>query len=229
MVTDNNGMMSVINAANNASPQNTGPNFDFDSALHHFQNRDGNTPLTQQQRNDMLSMMNNLNNPTGGSSTANSALTHPQTPPLPSLNQISANNDQLEHLQRLATEHSENVQNLRDRITSLSPSGFIPGFENGTNAPPDFDLDDWFQSDGGGDPNFENLNFGDIADTGDGFGDMGMPDQAAVPDLLNENDAKYAGGRVESISSRGTSPASPVEALMGEGDLNSPRKRRRGN
>lgn len=228
MVTDNSGMMSVINAANNASPSNTGPGLDFDSALHHFQNRDGNTPLTQQQRNDMLSMMNSLNTASGGTNAANSALTHPQTPPLPSLNQISTNNDQLEHLQRLAAEHGENVQSLRDRITSLSPSGFVPGLDNGTNQPPEFDLDDWFQSDSGNDPNFDNM-FGDGEALPGAFPDLGTGDQAANPDLLNENDAKYAGGRVESISSRGTSPASPAVVTMGEGEVVSPRKRRKGN
>jgi heat shock transcription factor len=231
MVTDNQGMMSVINAANSASPK-TAPGLDFDSALHHFQNADGNTPLTQQQRNDMLSLMQATMGSPGGERNTNSALTNPQIPPIPSLDQISAQNDQLDYLQRLTQQQGENVEHLRERIHSLSPSGYFPALDNSNNPPPDFNLDDWMlpppeTGDFGG-INFDDLNDG----TGD-FGTQNLNNDDAQFDghhgfLSPEQGENYQGGKVESLSSR-ASTASPREASNGENEVNSPRKKRKGN
>lgn len=230
VASDNHGMMHVINAANSASPK-AAPGLDFDSALHHFQNADGNTPLTQQQRNDMLSLMQaTMGSPGGGRS--NNALTNPQTPPMPSLEDISAQNNQLDYLQRLTQQQGENVENLRDRIHSLSPSGYFPALHNTNNPPPDFNLDDWMlpPPETG---EFANINFDDLDNGAGDFGNnaVGNDDDDVQFDghngfLSPDQGENYQGGKVESISSRATT-SSPREALNGEGDVNSPRKKRR--
>jgi len=126
MVNDNQGMMSVINAANSASPP-TG--LDFDSALQHFQTADGNSPLTAQQRNDVLSLMQGHMNTSSGASdstgNANNALNSPQTPQMPSLANLPATQEQLDLLQIMQDEQAAKVQQLADRLQPLSPSGSI--------------------------------------------------------------------------------------------------------
>jgi heat shock transcription factor len=240
MVDNNQDMLSVLNAANSASPK-TAPGLDFDSALHHFQNADGNTPLTQQQRNDMLSLMQASMGGMGGGK--NNALSNPQTPPMPSLSDISAQNEQLDYLQRLTQQQNAGVENLRGRIHSLSPSGYFAGLDHPPNPPPDFNLDDWMLPPPEGD--FGNINFDDFGNATGGNGDLGASGTGI--DGLNQDhgnagldetpefdghgflspeqaNSNYQGGKVESISSRATT-ASPREKVQGEVD--SPRKRRR--
>ncbi|KIW09212.1 hypothetical protein, variant [Verruconis gallopava] len=222
IITDNHGMMHVINAANSASPK-PGAGLDFDSALHHFQNADGNTPLTQQQRNDMLSLMQATIGGTGG---GKSALTNPQTPPMPSLNDITAQNDQLDYLQRLTQQQDESVENLRGRIHSLSPTGYFAGLDNPSNPPPDFNLDDWMlpPPDTGdlSNLNFDDLNNGD-ADFGTADGLLPINDEDPEFDGQHgflspeQGGNSFQGGKVESISSRATT-ASPKEALKADGE-----------
>ena len=173
-IADSQDILNVINAANSASPK-TAPNLDFDSALHHFQNADGNQPLSQKQRNDMLSLMQATmgNAATGGS---NNALSNPQTPPMPSLNEISAQNDQLDYLQRLTQQQDQSVESLRGRIHSLSPSGYFAGLDgHPPNPPPDFNLDDWMlpPPEGG-----EFANLGDFDAFGNATGNNGLGDLA---------------------------------------------------
>jgi heat shock transcription factor len=230
-------ILSVINAANSASPQ-TAPGLDFDSALHHFQNSDGNTPLTQQQRNDVLSLMQATMGTAGGGK--NNALSNPQTPPMPSLNEIQTHNDQLNYLQRLTEQQNKSVEDLRGRIHSLSPSGYFPSLENNANPPPDFNLDDWMLPPPEGD--FGNVNFDDFGNATsnggfdasgvDGLNLDGVHEQEPQFDgngagfLSPEQPNPYQVGKVESISSRATT-ASPREPMKDGDGVNSPRKRRR--
>ena len=56
-VPENDEMMSLINginATNASTPSTAAPAFDFSSALEHYQNANGNAPLTPQQRDSML-------------------------------------------------------------------------------------------------------------------------------------------------------------------------------
>ncbi len=228
MATD---MMSVINAANLASTK-TAPGLDFDSVLHHFQNADGNTPLTQQQRNDMLSLMQATMGSPGDSGVINNGLTNPLTPPMPSLQEIAAQNNQLDYLQRLTQQQNECVENLRERIHSLSPSGYFPGLDHTNNPPPDFNLDDWMlpPPENG---EFVNLDFDDLSNGAGDFGANGGIENDSEQHqefdvhhgfLSPEQANEYQRGKVESISSRATT-ASPREAM---GEVNSPKKRRKG-
>jgi len=207
-------VMSMINAANATSPAST---IDFNSALEHYQNANGKAPLTAQQRNDMLSM---IANSSGAGNTSNlvtagaNALTDPFPPPVPEVSDITQSQEQLDLLQRLQDEQAQKVQTLADRLGPLSPSGTIPGIHDDTIPPPlpdNWNIDDWL-NDAPTDFNhndssnydlgyFNNVDYGNTS----GFGDNGI---GVSNDELFDNTATQAtGGRVESVSSRATTPS----------------------
>lgn len=158
MPENSEDMMSVINSVNaNANAGTSGPQFDFPAALSHFQTADGNTPLTQQQREDMLSLMNAATPTMNGGATptgSNNALINPQPPPMPTLEHFGAHQEQLDMLQRLQEEQAARVHNLSERLAPISPGGSVPGmtaypnYNSQANAPPsDFDLDTFIHTD----------------------------------------------------------------------------------
>ncbi|KAH7116471.1 HSF-type DNA-binding-domain-containing protein [Dactylonectria macrodidyma] len=72
-------------------------------------------------------------------------------PPIapPSLNEINANQIDLEQLRRLQSEHDANISELGNLRGPLSKSGHVPGLGGGTDAsfdPPTVDLDQYFDS-----------------------------------------------------------------------------------
>ncbi|GAB7347823.1 hypothetical protein MBLNU459_g5360t1 [Dothideomycetes sp. NU459] len=157
---ENDDMMSLINAANasSASPSNNGPNFDFSSALDHYQTANGASPLTQQQRDDMLSMIANQGQPATSQPGANNALVTPTPPPMPSLEQMQRTQEQLDMLSKLQQEQDSKVAHLAGRLQPLSPTGAIPGLANGqsnnafdgsdpSGGPGDFDINAFINSD----------------------------------------------------------------------------------
>ncbi|QIW99022.1 hypothetical protein AMS68_004540 [Peltaster fructicola] len=155
---ENDQMMSLINTVNANSPGSTTPNLDFSAALNHYQNANGNAPLTTQQRNDVLSMMANQQN-NGG----NNALISPTPPSMPDLNQFKETQQQLEMLQNMQKAQDEKVQELNRRLQPLSPTGAIPGvgpdtegaqYFDPTGAPGDFDPNSFLNFDGDGDVDF---------------------------------------------------------------------------
>lgn len=251
-------MMSVINAANATSPAGAGINLDFNSALEHMQTADGNTPLTHQQRTDMLHQLSAVANSTAAStsspanasgSQAAAPVTSPggtpnmETPsflnsPLPPLN-LQAIGNQREHLdyvQKLQEDQATKMQSLAEKLGPLSPNGQIPGFNDGQNVPPaDFnlDLDEWlnlnnnnyFPPDAGLD---DGMNFFGTAE-----GDSAVPDSTSAVGASEDPFGGDADGRVESVSSKGVSPAATVETVdaddadeIEQGD-SSKKKRRR--
>lgn len=221
-VPDSDQMMSLINgvnATNATSPGTTAPSFDFNSALDHYQNANGNSPLTPQQRDDMLTMISNSQ---GGSH--NNALVSPTPPAMPDMNQFRETQKQLEILTNLQKSQDSKVHELSRRLQPLSPTGTIPGvadanegggFFDPTGAPGEFDPNNFINFDNENDLNF---NF----DNDDGqidwdFGNTANPAaanntyQGNVDELdssmLQPEPAMDGGGRVESVSSGGTSPA----------------------
>ncbi|KAI9725979.1 MAG: stress-responsive transcription factor hsf1 [Chrysothrix sp. TS-e1954] len=197
--TNNNEMMSMIHQANQNQNTSDSPNIDFSSALRHFENSNGNNPLTPEERNNMLSLMAS----TSGTSTpaagagANAlfnpnALANNSATVNADYNQFLSNRESIAALQRLQQEQHDKVQALAGRLTPLSPSGSIPGFPlsgeqntgndlygNNFGAPGDFDLNnyinqDYFPEYDGG-LNFANDNgnsadMGDVGGLGDGTG-----------------------------------------------------------
>ena len=237
-------IMSFINSANASDTNFPSGRMDFPQALSHLQTADGKTPLTQNQRNNVLQLMAN-----GSANTSqngnNNALTSPNPPEMqvPSVSQWDATREELDFLERTLKEQDSKVANLSNMLQPLSPSGSIPGLTDsqgfGGQAPADpLDLDQIFNSD-----NYFNDtgNGGDI-DFGSSNADLNGTsafnfDDPAGDDMTNGfglDGADQQGGRiVETVnSSEATSPANTtntVEESNGGGQEGgrSPRKRRR--
>lgn len=153
---ENDDMISLlnnVNASNSASPNPPGgSNFDFSSALDHYQTANGASPLTQQQRDSMLSLIAQQGQPATSQPGANNALIAPTPPPMPSLDQLQRTQEQLEMLTRLQQEQDSKVADLAGRLQPLSPSGAIPGMGSGEGDlgnPGDFDINAFINSDDG--------------------------------------------------------------------------------
>lgn len=235
-------VMSYINAANANSPANAGgsPSFDFSRALNHAQTANGHSPLTTEQRNNMLSL---IASQAGSSATTNNALTNPNPPPMPDLDQYARTQEQLEMLTRLQREQDSKVQDLAGRLQPLSPSGSIlehaygPAGQMSHNAAEatggsDFDINAFVNNDdypwnfdgadtgsaqgaqmfGGDDPTGLDFDIGNFGGDDTFNGEAGT---VAQPDQ----------GRVESVHS---SPGDGVIAEnAGAGDEETPSKRLR--
>ena len=257
---ENDEVLSAIQTANaNASAGgfSQAPQIDLPTALNNYQHQDGHTPLTAQQRSDVLSLMaHNTSAASPNSAFAtntNNALNNPQPPPIPNLDQLQETEAQLAYLQRVSEEQNSRVQNLQERLQPLSPSGQIPGLENNGSyfsiGEPgqydlnnDLDLDTFVQ----GDDFFPTTTQGD--DMGLSGADTALPDlnyqltgdNSAFGDAVGDGfdfggddghlgvkDAN-AGGTVESVSSSATSPASAtVEEVEDESRRRSPKRRKK--
>jgi len=125
-----NDIMNVINNANASATESSSaasPQFDFDAALQDYQNSNGKAPLTDEQRNTVLSMM-----------ASNSGTTTPHIPApgtdginpwANGLEHFQNNSAQIDLLQRMQEEQDWKMQSLADRLQPLSPNGSIPGLE----------------------------------------------------------------------------------------------------
>jgi heat shock transcription factor len=234
-------LMSVINAVNATSPASTGNNLDFNSALEHMQTADGNTPLTHEQRTDMLHQLsavanstatNTASDPTNASgSQPGAALNSPggnadiatpsfMNPPLPPLN-LQAIGNQREHLdyvQKLQEDQASKMQSLAEKLGPLSPNGQIPGFNTDENVPPgDFnlDLDEWLNLNSNNNSYFQpdaGLD-GGMEFFGTAEGDSAVPNSTTDVGASEDPTGGNDDGRVESVSSNGVSPAATVETV----------------
>ncbi|KAF1957501.1 hypothetical protein CC80DRAFT_45773 [Byssothecium circinans] len=244
---ENDQIMSAIQNANaNTGQISQTPQMDLPATLNNYQTQDGNTPLTQQQRDDVLSLMANNTSASLNSAAAastNNALVNPQPPPMPDLSQFAETQSQLDLLQQMSEEQNSRVQSLQERLQPLSPSGQIPGIEDNSyfgNAvlgdPGAYDLDadmftqgdDFFppQTDVvGGDPALPDLSY-QLSDPA-GF-DSGNGDAFNFDAATNNLSANDAGSRVESVSSSAASPAATVEEVEDETRTSrSPKRRKR--
>ncbi|EMD88329.1 hypothetical protein COCC4DRAFT_83005 [Bipolaris maydis ATCC 48331] len=158
----NDAIMSAIQNANASAGQSTNqtPEFDYAAALSNYQTQDGHVPLTQQQRNDVLSQI--VNN-TAAQNTDN-ALTNPNPPEvsrlLDDLAQYQATQQQLEMLQKLSDQQNSKIQHIHDRILPLSPTGRIEGIG---------DQNSYFDSNGLGEPGQYDLNMDNFVHDDDFF------------------------------------------------------------
>ncbi|KAL9128758.1 MAG: hypothetical protein Q9217_002637 [Psora testacea] len=227
----------IMSMLNNATAQNTnsfppkGP-MDFSEALSHLQHSGGNTPLTPGQRQSMLQLMGdeyqspnaNVNNALAFSSAlspSNGLASQAH------FDQTTHDLDQLGHIIR---EQGNNINNLSNTLTPLSPSGSIPGVSNEANyqGPSGLDLldldnifnDDGYFDEGTGEANL-NFDNGDLPDfdfstddTGAGATEgKGVDDQA---------------GRVDEVlSSESTSPANTAGTADEKDEVGGLGKKRR--
>lgn len=246
-IPESDEMMSLINSVNatNAStPQTAAPAFDFTSALDHYQNANGNAPLTPQQRDNVLALMANQH----GDADNNNALISPQPPVMPDMNQLRQTQQQLEMLTNMQRQQDDRVQELNRRLQPLSPTGSIPGLAHGaddnpfdfTGNPGDYDPNNFFDFGSSAPENTDiDFNFAPTADpTGTSGDDVNNWDFSATDaaDMFGEpfdGDGNLAprkdeggggvhGSRVESLSSEATSPTGTVGDEPG-----TPRKRPR--
>ncbi|KAF2654757.1 hypothetical protein K491DRAFT_600204 [Lophiostoma macrostomum CBS 122681] len=245
-LSENDEIMSAIqniNAnANQASTQ--GPQFDFPTALANYQAQD-NGPLTQQQRQDVLSHMVNSASAASPNSSlatnANNAMVNPQPPAMPDLSQFNATQQQLDLLQKMSEEQNARVHNLQERLQPLSPSGSIPGLSDnsyfgnvGEPGAYDLDMDSFVHDDAyfppnatanGGDVSLPDLNF-DLPDAGAEMNGAGFDGTGVDGDFLGV-DGGDGGGRVESVSSSAASPAVTVEDVEEDRPKRSPKRVRK--
>lgn len=237
-------MMNVINSVNASTPGSTSPDFDFSAALNHYQNANGNAPLTPQERNDVLALMANQQN---AQASNNNALVSPAPPSMPDLSQFRETQRQLEMLTNMQKTQDEKVQELNRRLQPLSPTGNIPGigdagdgagFFDVTGGPGEFDPNSFLNFDNDADINFDfngagqdgadgdvNWDFGNAADgAGDMFqtGPFAQDGNTGLESTERPNNGEQ--GRVESISSAATSP----NAAAGD-EPATPKKRQRRN
>ncbi|KAI9838476.1 MAG: stress-responsive transcription factor hsf1 [Sclerophora amabilis] len=177
-------IMSMINFANaNANNGNVdGMKLDFPAALTHYQNANGNSPLTPKQRNDMLNIMAQKTN--SADSGANNALVSPNPPQIPNLAQLNSTRGELDMLTKLQAEQDAKVQELKNMIEPLSPSGSIPGLTDG--------VPQYYGGSGAEGPGA--LDIDQIFDSGDYFGqgndglDFENPNTDATDNNNNNND-----------------------------------------
>lgn len=246
-VNDVPDIMSLINAANASSPANTsGSNFDFSSALEHMETADGNTPLSLQEKSQLLQRMSNEATGSVNSATPiNNAVEQqlatttktPQVPgpsvnqpnfdlPAPNIDGLLNTAPSIDEIQRLQEEQAKKLQNFAERLGPLSPNGAIPGLHDDSvlAQPNEWDLGDWLANDSYfPDPTTEAFPMdqdGTLFTNDNTNFNLSDP----IPNIIDQN-------KVQSISSRGATPE--TVATIEDGDIsgytNSPRKRRRQN
>ena len=220
------GMMNIINNTNARSHLNAG-GMEFPEMLSHYENANGNSPLTSEERNIMLNLIANSSSTSG----SNNALVSPTPPQPPSIEELRYTTQDLDDLIRLQAEQQGRIDDVKSKIEPLSPSGSVLGLDggsyfggNGISDPTsNLDLDQYLDSGAfyngsspiaPGDYSYE--NFGDSS-MGDSHFDLGM-------DGANEN-----GRIIETTgSSEAATPEEKVEEVQqNEGGLRSPSKRRR--
>jgi heat shock transcription factor len=162
-------MMNLIHSTN-ARSNNTGHKrgtsnisndanvaLNFPDILHSFEHSNGNSPLSAEQRNDVLQM---IAAGTGASSAAstpgastglaqygaggranasvnmNNNLVTPHPPPPPTLESLGYTAAEIEELARLQDAQDAKLREVESYLAPLSPGGVIPGLEGGGAGAP---------------------------------------------------------------------------------------------
>lgn len=239
-VPENDQMLSLINNINaTAAPSDStsAPSYDFSAALNHYQNANGNAPLTANQREDMLQMI--ANHQGADAANSNNALTMPNMPATGfNLDEFERRNKEIENLQDFQKRHDEAIKGVERRLGQFSPSGSIsgasgmynggPGFDGNFTIPEDLNFQDYLNDDTDlryADDNPDMFSYSmEGAGTGDAEQDLFGEGDVGNDYLAPDNGA----GKVETLSSEATSPAATGQA-EGEVDQDpeTPNKRQR--
>ena len=227
------GMMNIINNTNARALPNDGKAEHFPAILSQYENSNGNSPLTSEQRSNMLNLMASTSSAPG----SNNALVTPTPPQPPSLEDLGYTQAEIDDLVRMQATQDARIGSLRASIEPLSPSGSIPGltdgsYFNGNNGSDpinsNLDLDQFLNTDtfyNGSSPlgssgNYDYGNFGDQSmGVGESHFDVGMDG---------------AGDRSRVVETAGSSEVGTpndggdgVEEVQSNGGLGSPIKKRR--
>lgn len=142
-------IMSLIQNSN-AANGNPITFTDFPNIVSDLETSGGNSALTPKQRADMLRQIARETNVSDPSAVAspNNALITPTPPPMPDnySAQLASTRNEIDNLMRMQAEQDRSVQNLTNLLQPLSPTGHIPGIEDGNVPPPSLDLDQIFNS-----------------------------------------------------------------------------------
>lgn len=232
-------IMSMINSHNAQNSFTPGTRMNFPEALSHLQNADGKTPLTPNQRNNVLQLMAGSSADNGTNN--NNAMTSPNPPTIPETSQFDVTRDQLTFLGNAIKDQEQKVENLQQSLAPLSPSGSIPGIgADGQYNTDLLDIDSIFNS---GDyftehaPEIDFANGGDIPDfdfstglpedAGDTNDDATMRNDVGLDGVRDGRSER--GSEIETLgSSEAPSPAVTVEDVPEEAEEVG-RKRRRKN
>ena len=228
-------IMSMINSTNANSTNFPGLRMDFPEALDHLQNADGKTPLTPNQRKDVLQLMAN-----GSANTTqngnNNALTFPSPPAVPDLAHYNDAKEKLEHIGNSIQAQGERVNELHGLLAPLSPSGSIPGVTDaqgfsGPGSSDLLDLDQIFNSNDYFDENTNeaDLDFGTNGEVPDfNFHTSAAQGDGSFLDFDNRNGENEEGSDLVHTTD-GSETMSPANMLTDdvENEGQSPGKRRR--
>lgn len=235
----NDQMMNLINNVNASTaastPSTLAPAVDMNSIVDRI--NQSNSPLTPQQREDMVNTLsqNNPDSTAGALSNWNASNADFQR-------RMDESQNTLDYLQQMQKQQDEKVQELHRRLQPLSPTGTIPGLHfDGSNldpfdqlgAPGDYNVNDYVNFDDpepwnhGGDPGAgTDFDFGNTDWTNfnadDGVDNMFGTTNDQSTDHLAPNQGGE--GRVESVSSEAPSPA---DGATGVEEPGTPNKRAR--
>ena len=233
------GMMNIINNTNARALPTDGNAEQFPQILSHYENSNGQSPLTSDQRSTMLNLIANTSSAAG----SNNALVSPTPPQPPSLEDLGYTQAEIDELVRMQASQDARIHDLRQSIEPLSPSGSIPGLHtdgsyfNGNDASDpgnsNLDLDQFLDTGafyngssplGAGGGSFDYGNFGDHSMGGnqESHFDLGMDgtgdDHGRVVETTGSSEAGTPNDRGDA-----------TEDVQANGGLKSPSKRRRKN
>ena len=116
---------------------------EFTDVLNVLENKDGNSPLTQLQRANALRQINATVGQGGDNALVNAT---PPAMPKDYTRNLQQSRASMESLARLQAEQDRKLQNLAQMMGPHSPTGSIPGFNDGQSVPP-LDIDAFIDQD----------------------------------------------------------------------------------
>lgn len=121
-------IMTMINDTNAANSDSSINVMEFPEILSHYEKSGGNSPLTSEQRNTMLSLIAH-----GSNSGPNNALISPNPPSALPLDEIKHTNEEIDNLLRLHIEQDAKLGDVKSILEPASPSNL-----NSRTREPDF-------------------------------------------------------------------------------------------
>jgi len=226
-------MLNLINNSNSSRPISDVTQ--FDDMLTQYENANGHSPLTDEQRSNMLNMMASSSAP--GTNNALVSPTPTPPPPAPMIDDLGLTQQEIDNLLQLQSEQDHKIASVKNTLQPLSPDGGAGILDPNTyyhtdlNDPNNANLDlDQYLDPGafytGSDPGAGNGEYGHFDGFGSGDGNVTMSDglDFGMDGVGNGND----GGRITEASEV-TTPENVTGEGMGTYEGNSPSKKRRKN
>ena len=173
------GMMDLINNTNAQNTPNNNGGVEFPEMLSQYEHANGNTPLSPEMRNAMLSMIANQASVPG----SNNALVSPTPPPALNLGNMAYTQAEIDDLARMNNNQAARINQLGQALphAPYSPSGSL-GLNDGSyftgledHNPSNLDLEQYLEPGAflNGSSPLSGAGGFDLDNYGDGF-DLGM-------------------------------------------------------